>query len=100
MVGGPSFETVTELRLMKILGVDAVGMSTVPEVVAARHCGIKCFGFSLITNECIMDYDAEDEACHEEVMENSKKRSNDLVQFTSAFVTAASQQLGLDGGNK
>lgn len=71
-------------------------MSTVPEVVAARHCDIKCFGFSLITNECIMEYDNEDEANHEEVMENANKRANDLVQFTSAFVTSAAQHLGFE----
>lgn len=68
-------------------------MSTVPEVVAARHCGIKCFGFSLITNECILDYDNESEPDHEEVMENANKRKNDLIQFTSAFVTAVHLQM-------
>jgi len=86
MVGGPVFETVAELRLMKILGIDAVGMSTVPEVIAARHCGIKCFGFSLITNECITSYDTDDEPDHEEVMEAARGRQNDLIRFVSAFV--------------
>jgi len=92
MVGGPSFETVSELKLMNILGIDAIGMSTVHEVITARHCGIKCLGFSLITNECIMDYDYEDETNHEEVMENAEMRKNDLIRFTIAFITAAAQQ--------
>jgi len=95
MVGGPSFETVSELKLMRILQIDAVGMSTVPEVVAARHCGIKVFGFSLITNECIVEFDHHDEANHEEVMEAANRRTNDLVKFTSTFVAAAAEKLSL-----
>lgn len=57
-----------------------------PEVVAARHCGIKCFGFSLITNECIVSYDTDDEPDHEEVMEAARRRQGDLVRFVTAFV--------------
>lgn len=63
-----------------------LGMSTVPEVIAAHHCGIKSFGFSLITNECITNYDTDDEPDHEEVMEAASRRQNDLVRFVSAFV--------------
>lgn len=47
---GPSFETPAEIRAAEILGADAVGMSTVPEVVAAVHCGIKVITLSLISN--------------------------------------------------
>jgi purine-nucleoside phosphorylase len=47
---GPSYETPAEIRMLQRFGIDAVGMSTVPEVIVARARGIKCLGFSTITN--------------------------------------------------
>jgi len=61
-------------------------MSTIPEVIVARHCGIRCFSFSLITNECIMEYDVEQEANHEEVMEAANSRAADLNRFIAALI--------------
>ncbi|XP_050396188.1 purine nucleoside phosphorylase isoform X2 [Patella vulgata] len=86
MMVGPAFETVTECKLLSILGVDATGMSTVPEVLVARHCGLKVFGMSLITNECVMEYDSEQFANHEEVLETGKKRSENVKNFFSIFI--------------
>lgn len=66
-VQGPTFETPSEYRCYHILGGDAVGMSTVPEVIVARHCGIRVFGMSVITDLGIEGRPVE--VSHEEVQE-------------------------------
>ena len=64
-VQGPTFETPAEYRMYRLLGGDAVGKSTVAEVIVARHCGIKVFGVSIITD--LGGFDAPVEVSHEEV---------------------------------
>ncbi|XP_055688696.1 purine nucleoside phosphorylase [Lutzomyia longipalpis] len=88
-LAGPNYETPAELRALKTLGVDAVGMSTVHEVVTAKHCNLAVFAISLITNKCIFDYDNPDEACHAEVVEVGKSRQSvlcDLVKGMAAEI--------------
>lgn len=53
---GPTYETPAEYKFYRLIGADAVGMSTIPEVIVARHCGIPVFGVSVITNEAHDDY--------------------------------------------
>ncbi len=64
-VQGPTFETPSEYRMYHALGGDAVGMSTVPEVIVARHCGIRVFGVSIITD--LGGFDVPVEVSHEDV---------------------------------
>ena len=66
MLSGPAYETRAELRMIRTLGADAVGMSTVHELLVARHHGARVLGFSLITNKATPDM--EGEVTHEEVL--------------------------------
>ncbi len=67
MLSGPAYETRAELRMLRTLGADAVGMSTVHELRVARHQGARVLGFSLITNKATPEM--EGEVTHEEVLE-------------------------------
>ncbi|MBN3304943.1 PNPH phosphorylase, partial [Amia calva] len=87
VLGGPSFETIAECRMLNRLGADAVGMSTVHEVIVARHCGMRVFGLSLITNLAVMDYESEQRANHEEVLETGKLRAGQLEKLVTSFVS-------------
>jgi purine-nucleoside phosphorylase len=70
MIAGPSYETRAEMRMLRNLGADAVGMSTVLEVLVARHAGVRVLAISLITNKAIPE--VVEGATHEEVMEMGK----------------------------
>lgn len=88
MVSGPSYETPAELRFLRAIGADAVGMSTVPEVVVARHQGVKVLGFSLITNKVITEPRESDEPMelHEEVVAIGNQRAAVLRELVRGIV--------------
>jgi len=86
MVGGPNYETIAELKLLRALGVDSVGMSTIPETIVAHHCGMKVFACSLITNMCVVEYGTGIDTNHEEVMEVGRRRAEDLKRFITKMV--------------
>ncbi len=71
-VAGPSYETPAELRFLRGAGGDAVGMSTVPSVIVARHSGVRVLGISTITNMAIPDPQPGTVQSHEEVLETGK----------------------------
>lgn len=97
-VSGPSYETRAECRMLRTLGADLVGMSTVPEIVVARHSGIRILAFSLVTNNAVLEAGArgDDEeiqgmssaeleeylgrgrANHEEVLEEGRLAAEDM----------------------
>ena len=68
-VSGPAYESRAECRFLRMIGGDSVGMSTVPEVVAAKHCGMKILGLSLITNKVVVNPGESNHANHEEVLQ-------------------------------
>lgn len=77
MLSGPNYETRAEMRMLRGLGADAVGMSTVHELIVARHAGVRVLGFSLITNKATEDVEAG--ATHEEVIEMGRIGAQRLV---------------------
>ncbi|CAM5096115.1 unnamed protein product [Natator depressus] len=85
-VGGPNYETIAECRFLQQLGADAVGMSTVPEVLVARHCGLRVFGFSLITNKAVLEYGTREKANHAEVLEAGRQAALKLERLVSMLV--------------
>ncbi|CAB1334286.1 unnamed protein product [Coregonus sp. 'balchen'] len=91
MVSGPNFETIAEARMLQVLGCDSVGMSTVPEVTVAKHCGLRVFGLSLITNMVSLDYSREEKVNHEEVLEISKMRAEHLQMMLNTLIARSHQ---------
>ncbi|KAM4734601.1 purine nucleoside phosphorylase 6 [Anableps anableps] len=86
MVAGPTYETIAESKALQILGADAVGMSTVPEVVVACHSGLRVLGLSLITNKVVTDYDSNQKANHKDVLRATEHRAKDLLKLVGQLI--------------
>jgi xanthosine phosphorylase len=81
---GPNFETAAEIRMMQRMGGDVVGMSVVPEVIAARHCGLKVLAVSAITNmaEGLSDV----ELSHEQTLKCAAMVTDDFIRLIGQFI--------------
>jgi purine-nucleoside phosphorylase len=83
-VVGPSYETPAEIRFLRIIGADLVGMSTVAETIAAKHMGIEVVGISCVTNMAAGM--TGEKISHEEVLETGRRVSGTLVKLLSALL--------------
>jgi purine-nucleoside phosphorylase len=86
-LAGPSYETPAEIRMLRILGADAVGMSTVPEVIAARHIGLRVLGISCITNMAAGVL--KKKLDHREVLEVGQKVAAGLMDVLGRIIQGA-----------
>ncbi len=87
-LAGPAFETPAEIRYMQAIGADAVGMSTVPEVIVANHSGMRVLGISTITNVTIQEITTTAETTHEEVLETGKRIVPTLAALLKGILAA------------
>jgi len=83
-VTGPTYETPAEVRYLKLIGGKAVGMSTVPEAIAANHLGLRVAALSCITN--LAAGISRNKLSHDEVTENAKKVEQQFVDFLKTFL--------------
>ncbi|MBM3573392.1 MAG: purine-nucleoside phosphorylase, partial [Alphaproteobacteria bacterium] len=82
---GPNYETAAEMRAFARLGADAVGMSTVPEVIVARHCGLRVAGLSIISN--LGAGLGGEEIGHDRVLQIVAKAAEQVARLLDAFLT-------------
>ena len=86
-LSGPSYETPAEIRMLRALGADLVGMSTVPEVIAARHMGVPVAGLSVVTNHAAGL--SRQRLSHTDVKETAERVEARLSALVEGFLPAA-----------
>ena len=86
---GPSYETPAEIRMLRLLGADVVGMSTVPEVIAARHMGVRVVGISVVTN--LAAGLSQKRLSHAEVAETAARVEQRLTTLVTGFLARAAR---------
>ncbi|CAH8510058.1 unnamed protein product [Schistosoma turkestanicum] len=96
MNGGPCYETPAECTMLLNMGCDVVGMSTIPEVIIARHCGIRVFAVSLVTNISVLDVDSKVFPNHEEVLAMGAQRAEKMRGWFEKIIAALPEKLDKD----
>lgn len=85
---GPSYETPAEYKYFRLIGADAVGMSTIPEVIVARHSDIAVFGMSVITNEAHDDYDEDYVNDGDDVVNAADAAADKMTQLFTRLIAS------------
>jgi purine-nucleoside phosphorylase len=86
-IGGPTYETVSDIRLCKTVGMDVVGMSTTHEAVVALHSGMKVVAITIVTDKVCVEFDSEGSSSdHSEIVKIADKKSKDAEVLVIAFL--------------
>ena len=86
-VGGPTFETVSDINLCKSVGMDVVGMSTTHEATVAAYCGMKVLAFSVVTDKVVDEFDGDNETTfHEAILEVANSKTQVAEKLVKTFM--------------